>query len=54
MKIYFKNSNGILYQGHVLDVLKQLPDECVDCVITSPPYWCLRRYPNADDEPAII
>jgi len=48
MKIYFKNSNGILYQGHVLDVLKQLPDECVDCVITSPPYWCLRRYPNAD------
>jgi len=25
--------------GHVLDVLKKLPDESVDTVITSPPYW---------------
>jgi len=25
--------------GHVLDVLKKLPDESVDAVITSPPYW---------------
>lgn len=22
-----------------LDILKQLPDKCVDCIITSPPYW---------------
>lgn len=48
MRVYFKNSVGILYQGHVLEVLKQLPDECVDCVVTSPPYWCLRRYPKAE------
>lgn len=25
-------------QGHVLDILKQMPDEYVDTVITSPPY----------------
>ena len=25
--------------GHVLDVLRQLPDEYVDCVVTSLPYW---------------
>src|SRR5712691_1571808 len=31
-------------QGHVLDVLRQLPDESIDCVVTSPPYWGLRDY----------
>jgi len=31
-------------QGHTLDVLKQLPSESVDMVITSPPYWALRDY----------
>lgn len=29
---------------HVLDGLRQLPDESVDMVITSPPYWNLRDY----------
>lgn len=33
-----------IYQGHALEVLKNLPDESVDCVITSPPYWRLRCY----------
>lgn len=35
--------NKIL-QGSVLDVLKTLPDESVDCIITSPPYYGLRDY----------
>lgn len=35
--------NQIL-QGDALAVLKTLPDELVDCVITSPPYWNLRNY----------
>lgn len=30
--------------GDTLEVLKTLPDECVDSVITSPPYWGLRDY----------
>jgi site-specific DNA-methyltransferase (cytosine-N4-specific) len=30
--------------GHALDVLKTLPSESVDCVVTSPPYWGLRDY----------
>lgn len=38
--------NKIL-QGHALDKLKQLPDNSVDCVITSPPYWGLRNYKTA-------
>jgi len=33
-----------LYQGDVLAVLADLPDESVDCVVTSPPYWSLRKY----------
>jgi DNA modification methylase len=30
--------------GHVLDRLAELPDESVNCVLTSPPYWGLRDY----------
>jgi len=26
--------------GDSLEVLKEFPDESIDCVITSPPYWC--------------
>lgn len=33
-----------IIQGDSLDVLKTLPSESVDCVITSPPYWALRDY----------
>jgi DNA modification methylase len=28
-----------IYQGHALDILKEMPDGKVDCIITSPPYW---------------
>lgn len=35
--------NSIL-KGDALSQLDELPDECIDCVITSPPYWSLRRY----------
>jgi len=34
----------IIYQGNTLKVLKTLPDESVDCIVTSPPYWGLRDY----------
>lgn len=30
--------------GDALSELKKLPDESIDCVITSPPYWGLRDY----------
>ena len=33
-----------IYQGDSLEVLKTFPDEIVDCVVTSPPYWGLRDY----------
>lgn len=33
-----------IIRGDALKVLKQLPDESVHCVVTSPPYWALRDY----------
>lgn len=36
-----------IIQGDVLEVLKTLPSESVDCCITSPPYYGLRDYGTA-------
>lgn len=33
--------------GDVREALRQLPDESVNCVVTSPPYWGLRDYGTA-------
>ena len=33
-----------ILHGDSLEILKTLPDESVDCVVTSPPYWALRDY----------
>jgi DNA modification methylase len=33
-----------IYNEPCLDTLKKMPNEFVDCVITSPPYWQLRDY----------
>lgn len=33
-----------IYHGDVLEILKGFPDQSVNCVITSPPYWGLRDY----------
>jgi len=33
-----------LLNGHALDVIKNIPDESIDMVITSPPYFALRNY----------
>lgn len=35
---------GVLHIGDSHTVLKSLPDESVQCVVTSPPYWGLRDY----------
>ena len=33
-----------ILQGNCLERLRELPDESVQCVVTSPPYWGLRDY----------
>lgn len=44
MKPYYANRLSTVYHGDCLAVLRQMPDESVDCVMTSPPYWALRDY----------
>ena len=35
---------SMILLGDSLHVLRRLPSECVQCVVTSPPYWGLRDY----------
>ena len=35
--------NGLL-TGNCEDILTEIPDESIGCVITSPPYWQMRKY----------
>ena len=35
---YFETENGILCNSDALEILKQMPDNCIDTVITDPPY----------------
>ena len=41
-------ANRTILQCDVMDGLAQIPDECIDCVITSPPYYQLRVYHGTD------
>ena len=36
--------NISIRNGNVIDELKKIPDESVDCVVSSPPYYSLRDY----------
>ena len=33
-----------IYKGNCLEILKTFPDNSIDCVVTSPPYWACRDY----------
>lgn len=43
-----KIPGGLLFHGHVLDALAELPDGVISCVVTSPPYWGPRNYDAPD------
>ena len=36
--------NSHIITGDALQELKQMPDGCINCCITSPPYYGLRDY----------
>ena len=50
MKPYLQDADLTLYLGDALEVLRELPDESVDCCVTSPPYWGLRDYGTGEWE----
>ncbi len=47
MKPYYQDNHNTLYHSDFLS--NDLPDESVQCVVTSPPYWGLRKYEGDQD-----
>jgi site-specific DNA-methyltransferase (cytosine-N4-specific) len=37
-------NDSIIIEGDALTVLRRLPGETAQCIVTSPPYWGLRDY----------
>lgn len=52
VKPYYKTALGSAYLGNTLDLIKNLPDESVNLIVTSPPYGLRykKEYGNADAE----
>lgn len=44
MTPYHSDAWLTVYAGDCRDVLRELPSESVNCIVTSPPYWGLRDY----------
>ncbi|MGM9791020.1 MAG: DNA-methyltransferase [Candidatus Cryptobacteroides sp.] len=43
------NTDYVFLLGDCLTVLRDIDSESIDCVITSPPYWAMRIYDNAEN-----
>lgn len=50
MKPFYDQSGITIFLGNALNVLREMPDESVNCCVTSPPYWGLRDYGTGDWE----
>lgn len=46
MNPYYQDDQVTLLLGDALDQIRLLPDNSVDCIVTSPPYYGLRDYGN--------
>lgn len=44
MKPTWERGGVAIYLGDAVEVLRTLPDESIDCCVSSPPYWGLRDY----------
>lgn len=44
MKPYYQDDSVTLYHGDAATTLRALPEQSVNCVVTSPPYFGLRDY----------
>lgn len=44
MSIYYEDDSVVLHHGDCIEVMRTLPDQTVDCCVTSPPYFGLRSY----------
>ena len=41
---YYEDSGAVFYRGDCCEILRGLPESCVQTCVTSPPYWGLRDY----------
>lgn len=48
MKVLSDFENKILH-GDCIEIMKSLPDSCIDLIVTSPPYNCGIKYENYND-----
>ncbi len=48
--IYYQDKKLTLYLGDSKKILQQIPDNSIDTIITSPPYFQLRKYTNSKKE----
>jgi len=44
MRYNIDSITNTIINGDTLETLKKFPDDSIDCVVTSPPYWALRDY----------
>ena len=49
MEPYFSDNFVDIFNCHILEGLQALPEESIQMVMTSPPYWGLRNYAGGED-----
>lgn len=45
----YEAQNGAMYMGDCLEIMRAMPTECIDLVVTSPPYDDMRTYNGSND-----
>lgn len=48
--IYYQDNKLTLYHGNSKKILKEIPNNSINTIITSPPYYNLRKYTNSKKE----
>jgi site-specific DNA-methyltransferase (cytosine-N4-specific) len=47
---YYRDTTATLYAADPRDVLADMPDQTVDCIVTSPPPWTPPQHPGSDED----
>ena len=48
---YFHTDNGVLLCGDCLEIIKEIPEESIDLIFTSPPYFVGKEYEDKEKTP---
>lgn len=50
INLFENNKRYKFFEGDCLTIMKELDNESINCIITSPPYWGMRKYDNDSDK----